>query len=163
MTNSLIQRKVSSAKNNNDYKTIDNTNNHIRKQEAQFTQSEDEMEPSGEEIPQDSGTIEAFDSRLKTLNPKLKNLIVRGIFAIIMVSGFILVVHLGPLAIKTLILAIQVKCFHEIISIGYVVYKSHHLPWFRTISWYFLITSNYYLYSESLIEKFTLLLRKDDF
>jgi phosphatidate cytidylyltransferase len=56
-----------------------------------------------------------------------------------------------------------VKCFHEIITIGYVVYKSHHLPWFRTISWYFLITSNYYLYGESLIEKFSILLRRDEF
>lgn len=62
-----------------------------------------------------------------------------------------------------LILAIQVKCFHEIITIGYVVYKSHNLPWFRTISWYFLITSNYYLYGESLIEKFSMLLNRDGF
>ncbi len=44
-----------------------------------------------------------------------------------------------------------------------MVYKSHNLPWFRTISWYFLITSNYYLYGESLIEKFSLLLKRDDF
>ena len=53
------------------------------------------------------------------------------------------------------------KCFHEIITIGYVVYKSHYLPWFRTISWFFLVTSNYYLYGESLIEKFSILLRRD--
>jgi phosphatidate cytidylyltransferase len=133
------------------------------------TQSEEEMEPlpsipSGERgIPQDSGTIDAFDSTLKTLNPKLKNWIVRGIFGILMISGFSFVVYLGPFAITILILAIQVKCFHEIITIGYVVYKSHHLPWFRTITWYFLITSNYYLYGESLIEKFSLLLKRDDF
>lgn len=26
-------------------------------------------------------------------------------------------------------LAVQVKCFHEIISIGYQVYRIHGLPW----------------------------------
>jgi phosphatidate cytidylyltransferase len=132
------------------------------------SQSEDEMEPlpsvpSGEEIPQDKGTIEAFDSTLKTLNPRVRNWIVRAIFGFIMVSGFTFVCSQGPLAITILILGIQFKCFHEIITIGYVVYKSHHLPWFRSISWFLLITSNYYFYGESLIEKFSILLRKDDF
>lgn len=69
----------------------------------------------------------------------------------------------GPLTITLLILLIQFKCFHEIITIGYMVYKSHNLPWFRVISWYFLLTSNYYLYGESLIEKFRLLLNQDNF
>jgi phosphatidate cytidylyltransferase len=129
--------------------------------------SEEEMEPlpsvpSGEEIPQDSGNVEMLDSALKDLNPRWRNWVVRFVFTWIMIFGFGFVVYLGPLAITILILAIQVKCFHEIITIGYVVYKSHHLPWFRTISWYFLITSNYYLYGESLIEKFSLLLRKDN-
>ena len=49
------------------------------------------------------------------------------------------------------------------IVIGHVVYRSNNLPWFRTISWFFLLASNYYLYGEGLIEKFSLLLKKDDF
>jgi phosphatidate cytidylyltransferase len=132
-------------------------------------QSEEEMEPlpscpSGEnEIPQDKGNIDVLDSALKDLNPKIKNWIVRGIFGIIMISGFSFIIYMGPLAISLLVLAIQIKCFHEIIKIGHVVYKSHHLPWFRSISWFFLMASNYYLYGESLTEKFSLLLRKDDF
>ena len=130
--------------------------------------SEEEMEPlpsvpSGEEIPQDKGNVDVLDSALKDLNPRWRNWIIRGIFTWIMIIGFGIIVHMGPLAITLLILGIQVKCFHEIITIGYVVYKSHHLPWFRTISWYFLIASNYYLYGESLIEKFSILLRKDNF
>jgi len=52
------------------------------------------------------------------------------------------------------ILLIQIKCFHEIITIGYVVYRSHELPWFRTLSWYFLITSNYFFYGESMVQYF---------
>lgn len=52
-------------------------------------------------------------------------------------------------------------CFYEIINIGYLVYRSHDLPWFRLLSWYFLFTSNYYLFGESLIARFRLLLAKE--
>lgn len=33
------------------------------------------------------------------------------------------------------VLCVQIKCFHEIITIGYSVYHSYDLPWFRTLSW----------------------------
>lgn len=58
------------------------------------------------------------------------------------------------------ILCIQIKCFHEIINIGYVVYRSHDLPWFRTLSWYFMICSNYFFYGESIIQYFGVLLSR---
>lgn len=51
-------------------------------------------------------------------------------------------------------LAVQVKCFEEIINIGYAVYRIHGLPWFRPLSWYFLLTSNYFFYGESLVDYF---------
>lgn len=54
----------------------------------------------------------------------------------------------------------QVKCFQEIISVGYAVYRVHGLPWFRSLSWYFLITSNYFFYGESLNTFFDVFLRR---
>jgi phosphatidate cytidylyltransferase len=53
-----------------------------------------------------------------------------------------------------------VKCFAEIINIGYSVYRIHGLPWFRSLSWYFLITSNYFFYGESLVDYFGVLINK---
>lgn len=170
----LYQRKVNTTEadsdsNNNQIGTSEDDTSKQKKQfEMNSNASEEEMEPlpsnpSGESMPQDTGNVEVLDSALKDLNPRWRNYMVRFLFTWIMIFGFGFVVYLGPLAITILILAIQVKCFHEIITIGYVVYKSHHLPWFRTISWYFLIASNYYLYGESLIEKFSLLLRRHDF
>jgi phosphatidate cytidylyltransferase len=166
----LVHRKVNDA---NSDQSLLNRQKEQRNEEKKSAidpgaGSEEEMEPlpsvpSGEEIPQDKASVDALDSALKDLNPRWRNWVIRGIFTWIMIFGFCFTVYLGPLAITILILAIQVKCFHEIITIGYVVYKSHHLPWFRTLSWYFLITSNYYLYGESLIEKFSILLKKDDF
>jgi len=129
---------------------------------------EEEMEPlpsnpSGEDIAQDTGDVQVLSDALKDLNPRWKNWVIRGIFSFIMIAAFVFIIYLGPLALTILILAIQFKCFHEIITIGYVVYKSHYLPWFRTLSWYFLLASNYYFYGESLISKFGVLLRRDDF
>lgn len=58
------------------------------------------------------------------------------------------------------ILLIQIKCFHEIITIGYSVYKSHDLPWFRTLSWFFLVSSNYFFYGESMMQYFGVLMSR---
>ena len=30
---------------------------------------------------------------------------------------------------------IQIKCYHEIISIGHKKYQKYNLPWFRSLSW----------------------------
>ncbi|KAJ8318709.1 hypothetical protein KUTeg_003800, partial [Tegillarca granosa] len=77
-----------------------------------------------------------------------------------MIFGFGFVIYMGPLVLVLLIFAIQIKCFHEIITIGYTVYKSFDLPWFRTLSWYFLFASNYFFYGESLIDYFGVLLHR---
>ena len=100
---------------------------------------------------------------LKNLNPRWKNWITRFILGSFMIATFSIIVYMGPLAIIALVYLIQLKCFHEIITIGNTVYKSHHLPWFRTLSWYFLLTSNYYLYGDSLIEHFSIILRRNQF
>jgi phosphatidate cytidylyltransferase len=155
--NELFKRNIQSQKNNNEIK-----------KNYDSTVSEEEMEPlpscpSGEGIAQDTASVEVLDSALKDINPRWRNYIIRNIFGFFMITGFCFIVYQGAIVITLLILAIQFKCYHEIITIGYVVYKSHNLPWFRTISWYFLITSNYYFYGESLFEKFSILLKQNNF
>ncbi|VUZ56340.1 unnamed protein product, partial [Hymenolepis diminuta] len=61
------------------------------------------------------------------------------------------------------VLCLQLACFKELIHIGHVVYRTHNLPWFRTLSWAFLFTSNYFFFGESLIGRFRILLAKEDF
>lgn len=58
------------------------------------------------------------------------------------------------------VLCVQVKCFEEIINIGYAVYRVHGLPWFRSLSWYFLLTSNYFFYGENLIDYFGVVINR---
>lgn len=57
-------------------------------------------------------------------------------------------------------LLVQVKCFEEIISIGYQVYRIHGLPWFRSLSWYFLLTSNYFFYGENLVDYYRVVINR---
>lgn len=86
----------------------------------------------------------------------MSNFIVRALFTLIMVFLFGLLIWIGPIALIFIVLLIQVKCFQEIIAIGYSVYRVHGLKWFRSLSWYFLLASNYFIFGESLVDYFLL-------
>ncbi|KAK7071201.1 hypothetical protein SK128_003821 [Halocaridina rubra] len=88
---------------------------------------------------------------LSPLSPRWRNWVIRGIFTWLMIGLFCLIIFVGPLALMFTTLVVQVWCFKEIINIGYSVYRMHGLPWFRSLSWWFLITSNYFFYGESLV------------
>merc|ERR1712156_177560 len=104
-----------------------------------------------------------LDEALGKLPPRWKNWVIRGIFTCVMIGGFGLIIYGGPLALMLTTLCVQVKCFAEIINIGYAVYRVHNLPWFRSLSWYFLVTSNYFFYGESMMDHFGVLISKTDF
>ncbi|KAG9511180.1 Phosphatidate cytidylyltransferase, photoreceptor-specific, partial [Fragariocoptes setiger] len=93
----------------------------------------------------------------------LPNYLLRTIFTLIMVGGFALLIRAGPLALTLVVLAIQVKCFQEIIAIGYSVYRVHGLKWFRSISWYFLLATNYYIYGETVVDYYVFYVKKANF
>nr|CAG4648607.1 EOG090X04NQ [Polyphemus pediculus] len=106
---------------------------------------------------------EVLDSILAYLPDRWKNWVIRGIFTWLMIFFFMGLVYAGPLALMIVTLAVQVKCFAEIINIGYAVYRIHGLPWFRSLSWYFLLTSNYFFYGESLVDYFGVVDNRTDF
>lgn len=121
------------------------------------------IEEMAKEIAQGTDkTPEVLGGALSGLPQKWKNWVIRGIFTLVMIAGFGLVIWLGPLALMFTSLLVQVKCFSEIINIGYAVYKIHGLPWFRSLSWYFLLTSNYFFYGESMVDYFGVLFHKAD-
>lgn len=130
--------------------------------ESDHIDSEDDKVPEekyinelSKNLPQGTDkTPDILDSALQGLPDRWKNWVIRGIFTWIMIFGFALIIYGGPLALMITTLAIQVKCFEEIISIGYQVYRIHGLPWFRSLSWYFLLTSNYFFYGENLVDYF---------
>ncbi|KAL7055732.1 hypothetical protein AAHC03_022990 [Spirometra sp. Aus1] len=124
-----------------------------------------DLEPEAvRDLSQGTSHVPGFlEKSVEGLPPKLSNLILRTLMSIFMIGGFSFLVYLGPLALVVLVLFLQMGCFKEIIHIGHVVYRSHDLPWFRTLSWVFLFASNYFLFGESLIGRFRILLAKEDF
>lgn len=68
-----------------------------------------------------------------------------------MVFGFFLVILTKQYLSIFLVLVILVAVFKEVISIAYVPSKEKRVPLFRLVSWYFFLTTNYYLYGEALL------------
>lgn len=117
-----------------------------------------------QKIPQSTDKMpEVLDTALKGLSARWRNWVIRGIFTFLMIGAFCLIIYGGPLALMITTLIVQVKCFEEIINIGYAVYRIHGLPWFRSLSWYFLITSNYFFYGESLVDYFGVVINRTDY
>lgn len=102
--------------------------------------------------PPKDDTPEILKDALKDVSPRWKNWWVRGVFSSFMLLFFVVIVWGGPFVIMFVVFAVQIKCFHEIITIGHQYYKSYELPWFRTLSWYFLFSANYFFYLEARSE-----------
>merc|ERR1712110_1090148 len=138
-------------------------------EEDKASESEAERIPQASDTDDSAKTIgqdkppDALDQALSGLPPRWKNWVIRGIFTWLMIGGFVLIIYGGPLALMLTTFLVQVKCFSEIINIGYAVYKMDNLPWFRSLSWYFLVASNYFFYGETLVEQFGVVVNKVDF
>ncbi|KAL9905946.1 phosphatidate cytidylyltransferase, photoreceptor-specific [Glossina fuscipes] len=139
------------------------SSDHIDSEEERLPE-EKFVDDLSKSIPQGTDkTPEILDSALKDLPDRWKNWVIRGIFTWIMICGFALIIYGGPLALMVTTLLVQVKCFQEIISIGYQVYRIHGLPWFRSLSWYFLLTSNYFFYGENLVDYFGVVINRVEY
>ncbi|XP_029411183.1 phosphatidate cytidylyltransferase 1 isoform X3 [Nannospalax galili] len=107
-------------------------------------------------------TPEILKKALSGLSSRWKNWWIRGILTLTMISLFFLIIYMGSFMLMLLVLGIQVKCFHEIITIGYRVYHSYDLPWFRTLSWYFLLCVNYFFYGETVADYFATFVQREE-
>ncbi|XP_061115598.1 phosphatidate cytidylyltransferase 1 [Conger conger] len=126
---------------------------------------EGEEEPKVEipEVPQTAdSTPECLNKALEGLSSRWKNWWIRGILSLTMISGWFLVIYLGPIMLLVVVMSIQIKCFQEIITIGYRVYHSYELKWFRTLSWYFLICVNYFFYGETVADYFGAFVQREE-
>ncbi|XP_055319957.1 phosphatidate cytidylyltransferase, photoreceptor-specific [Sitodiplosis mosellana] len=142
--------------------TTADSSDHVDSEEERLP-DEKYVKDLAKKLPQGTDkTPEVLEEALKGLPDKWKNYIIRGIFTFIMIMGFCLIIYGGPLALMITTLLVQVKCFEEIISIGYQVYRIHGLPWFRSLSWYFLLTSNYFFYGENLVDYYSVVVNRVD-
>ncbi|KAL2916021.1 phosphatidate cytidylyltransferase [Polyrhizophydium stewartii] len=85
---------------------------------------------------------------------KWRNWWVRSFWTAIMVSGFVGILMAGHVWVIGLVDIIQTIVYREVISIGILPSKERQLPWLRSLHWYFLFSTNYFLYGESIIHYF---------
>ena len=100
---------------------------------------------------------------LGNLTPKWRNWWIRGFTTALLFALLAFVLWVGPLGIMFGVLVCQVKCFHEVISIGHKKYKQHDFLYFRTLQWYFLIAANYFFYGELLPSTFFIFFRTGNY
>ncbi|XP_030046450.1 phosphatidate cytidylyltransferase 1 isoform X2 [Microcaecilia unicolor] len=128
---------------------------------------EDDLDPradsdTAEVPPPRNSTPDIFKKAFAGFSSRWKNWWIRGILSLTMISFFFLIIYMGPFMLILLVSSIQVKCFHEIITIGYRVYRSYELPWFRTLSWYFLLCVNYFFYGETVADYFVTSVQREE-
>ncbi|KAG0346610.1 hypothetical protein BG004_001282 [Podila humilis] len=85
---------------------------------------------------------------------KRANFSVRTLWTLIMIGGFFACVAAGPLFVILLVVLVQGFVYKEVIYLANVPSREKKLSWFRTMNWYFLFSTNYFFYGESLIHYF---------
>ncbi|KAF9921712.1 hypothetical protein FBU30_008217 [Linnemannia zychae] len=85
---------------------------------------------------------------------KWANWSVRTLWTLIMIGGFFACIAAGPAAVILLVVIVQGLVYKEVIYLAAVPSKEKKLPWFRAMNWYFLFSTNYFFYGESLIHYF---------
>ncbi|OAD09245.1 hypothetical protein MUCCIDRAFT_32731 [Mucor lusitanicus CBS 277.49] len=93
---------------------------------------------------------------------KWQNWWIRTITTLIMIAAFFVVLASGYIWSIVMVMIITVLVYREVISIAYHSAKGN-LRWFKTMSWYYLITTEYFLYGESIIYYFKEIVMVDAF
>lgn len=85
---------------------------------------------------------------------KKQTFITRTIWTFVMIAGFFVALFSGHIYIIGMVTAIQIISFKEVIAIAHIPSRAKNLPFTRSLNWYFLGTTMYFLYGESVIYYF---------
>ncbi|XP_067275873.1 phosphatidate cytidylyltransferase 2-like [Pseudorasbora parva] len=80
-----------------------------------------------------------------------------------MISLIFISIYLGLKALMMCVLCVQIKFFHQIVRIGYNVYRCYYIPWFRTLSWYILFCVIYFFYGETVMDYFFAPVQREEY
>ncbi|KAJ3383267.1 hypothetical protein HDU84_003746 [Entophlyctis sp. JEL0112] len=95
-----------------------------------------------------------MDIAKEVLAQRWRNWHVRTVWSLAMISAFGGILLMGHFWVVVLVTVIHTLVYREVISIAWVPSKAKRMPWFRTMAWYFLLSTNYYLYGQTVIDYF---------
>ncbi|KAI9741489.1 MAG: hypothetical protein M1818_004295 [Claussenomyces sp. TS43310] len=85
---------------------------------------------------------------------KKQTFITRTIWTIVMVAIFFGAIFMGHIYIVAIVTAVQIISFKEVIAIATVPSRARRLRFTKSLNWYWLATTMYFLYGESVIYYF---------
>jgi phosphatidate cytidylyltransferase len=92
---------------------------------------------------------------------KKASFITRAIWTIVMIGTFFAAMLSGHVYILIIVTAVQIICFKEVIAIAQVPARQKNLPLTKSLNWYFLAITMYFLYGESVVYYFKHILLVD--
>jgi len=104
---------------------------------------------------------EKQQNELSEYEKKKATFITRAIWSLAMIAVFFGSMFAGHIYVLMIITAIQIICFKEVINIAQVPTKQKNLPLTKSLNWYFLAITMYFLYGESVIYYFKHILLVD--
>ncbi|KAF2004763.1 phosphatidate cytidylyltransferase 1 [Amniculicola lignicola CBS 123094] len=92
---------------------------------------------------------------------KKANFITRTIWTLVMIAGFFWSMFAGHIYLIIVVTAVQIISFKEVIAISNVPSRARSLRFTKSLNWYFLGSTMYFLYGESVIYYFKHILLVD--
>lgn len=85
---------------------------------------------------------------------KKATFITRSIWTFVMIGAFFDAMFMGHIYIIAIVTAVQIISFKEVIAIANVPSRARRLKFTKALNWYWLATTMYFLYGESVIYYF---------
>ncbi|KAK7956998.1 phosphatidate cytidylyltransferase [Apiospora aurea] len=85
---------------------------------------------------------------------KKANFLIRTFWTFVMIGGFFGALFMGHIYIIACITAVQIVSFKEVIAIASMPSRARNIMATKTLNWYWLATTMYFLYGESVIYYF---------
>ncbi|KAM0795766.1 phosphatidate cytidylyltransferase [Usnea florida] len=136
-------------------------NNHQNGRRPSISESDGVSEPGSPARASMNGKLESSKEEDETETPALseyekkkQTFITRTIWTFVMIAGFFTAMFSGHLYVIAIVTVIQIVSFKEVIAIANVPSRAKNLRFTRSLNWYFLGTTMYFLYGESVIYYF---------
>ncbi|KAI9807458.1 MAG: hypothetical protein M1833_000203 [Piccolia ochrophora] len=96
----------------------------------------------------------SVETQTSEYEKKKQTFITRTIWTLLMIAGFFVSMFAGHIYLIAVVTAVQIISFKEVIAIANVPSRARRLQFTKSLNWYFLATTMYFLYGESVIYYF---------
>ncbi|KAI5294461.1 hypothetical protein KEM52_003979 [Ascosphaera acerosa] len=108
-----------------------------------------------------AGATDSASTPSSEYEKKKQTFITRTIWTFVMIGGFFLAIFSGHIYVIAIVTTVQIVSFKEVIAIANVPSKAKNLRFTKSLNWYFLAATMYFLYGESVIYYFKHILLVD--